>query len=417
MKTLLPTTWRDHVLGFLLAAIYLSILVSTAPDLAMSRDESFYVDAADRYGGWLELAYRDRESAFTVQAIDSGWGYNHEHPALMKSLFALSSIAQREWHVFRYDSTAYRFPGMVTGSLLLWLVYIFGARISGRKTGLFAAFAMATLPRVFYHAHLDCFDVPIAFFLTLTTYAYWRSLTSFGWSVMTGVCYGLALSTKHNAWILPGVFLVHFLYAAAHEVAARRRGRGKVVTVVPWWIITMATIGPAIFVGTWPWLWHDTVARFSDYAAFHLHHDYYNMEYFGRNYFRPPFPSSYAFVMTAFTVPATTLLLALLGLAHRTRALVLLGERRRRAGSTRNRCASFRRNDGAAHRDRDSNDTHFWRHKTLVSRLSVSRDLRRDGLFVGVASSRSVCVDNIFSRATPTRCWRNVLRDGGAWRI
>ena len=71
----------------------------------------------------------------------------------------------------------------------------------------------------------------------------------------------------------------------------------------------MATVllGPLIFFAGWPWLWHDTLPRLRDYAAFHLHHEYYNMEYFGVNYFWPPFPSSYAWVMTLFTVPFTTL--------------------------------------------------------------------------------------------------------------
>src|SRR5262249_43424297 len=43
-------------------------------------------------------------------------------------------------------------------------------------------------------------------------------------------------------------------------------------------------------------------------------HEYYNMEYFGVNYFWPPFPSSYAFVMTLYTVPLTTLALMAIGL-------------------------------------------------------------------------------------------------------
>ena len=61
----------------------------------------------------------------------------------------------------------------------------------------------------------------------------------------------------------------------------------------------MATLGPLIFFVSWPWIWFDTGARLAAYAAFHLHHVYYNMAYFGVNYFQPPFPASYAFVMTS----------------------------------------------------------------------------------------------------------------------
>jgi hypothetical protein len=50
-----------------------------------------------------------------------------------------------------------------------------------------------------------------------------------------------------------------------------------------------------------------------EYFKFHLQHVYYNMEYLGRTYFEPPFPRSYALVMTLATVPAITLVLALTG--------------------------------------------------------------------------------------------------------
>jgi hypothetical protein len=76
----------------------------------------------------------------------------------------------------------------------------------------------------------------------------------------------------------------------------------------------MCSIGPLVFYAGWPWLWHDTLPRLRAYAEFHLHHAYYNMEYLGVNYFWPPFPSSYAWVMTLFTVPLTTCVLGLVGM-------------------------------------------------------------------------------------------------------
>ena len=75
----------------------------------------------------------------------------------------------------------------------------------------------------------------------------------------------------------------------------------------------MATLGLAVYLACWPWLWFDTVNRFREYVAFHVHHVYYNMEYFGRNYNKPPFPLSFPYVMEALTLPVTTLALALVG--------------------------------------------------------------------------------------------------------
>ena len=316
--------WRDHGLGFALGLGYVVLLWATAGDLAMSRDESFYVRAGESYAGWFSTLLEDSAAAMDPDFIDARWEYNHEHPALIKSLFALSWLAQEEYGVFGTDSMAFRFPAMVMAGLLLWLIYIFGARVFGRRAGVFAALAFALIPRVFYHAHLNAFDVPIVLMVTLAVYAYWRGLRSRLWTVTFGIVYGLALATKHNAWVLPGIFLIHFVWMSLGIRGDRKRGRpvSRRVSDRPWWMISMAVFGPLLFIGTWPWLWHDPLARIGWYIRFHTSHDYYNMAYFGRNYFRPPFPVSFPFVMTLFTVPLATLVLAALGLTQRSRALL-----------------------------------------------------------------------------------------------
>jgi hypothetical protein len=72
----------------------------------------------------------------------------------------------------------------------------------------------------------------------------------------------------------------------------------------------------------WPWLWFDTTERVRAWFEFHLQHDYYNMEFLGRTYWKPPMPALYAPVMTLATVPAITLALFALGLFEIGRALV-----------------------------------------------------------------------------------------------
>jgi hypothetical protein len=325
--------FRDHLLGAGIGLVYLLVLLVTASDLGMSRDESFYVTAADSYGAWYELLSREPGAALTRDAIDRHWSYNSEHPALVKTLFAWSMLLDRKLipelrvalggspePLFSRPSTAYRLPGMLSAALTLWLIYVFGARVAGRRFGVFAALAYATLPRVFYHAHLDCFDVPIVLMMTWTAYAYWRSLVDRRWALVCGVAYGCALATKHNSWLLPGIFLIHFAWMGAQEWRRRRAGEPASVSLVPYWLLALLVISPLLFFGSWPYLWFDSWRRLSSYVAFHLHHEYYNIAYFGVNYFRPPFPVSYPFVMTLFTVPLTLSVLVLAGLALRTRA-------------------------------------------------------------------------------------------------
>lgn len=315
----------DHAIGAALCIGYVAVLLATAPALGLSRDESIYVGAARAYAGWLEQLAREPGAALTREAIDRAWRVNSEHPPLVKSLFALSYLADRELSLFTRASLPYRFIGMLSAGLLLWLIHVMGARLWSRRAGLFAALAYALLPRPFYHAHLCAFDVPIALAVTAVTYAYLRSLTAprltSAWVIACGVLYGAALATKHNSWLLPGIYAIHFalvLGAAAlyRAKSGERAGdAARPTSALPRWAIAMAALGAPLFLASWPWLWHDTLERLNGYAAFHLHHDYYNIEYFGVNYFWPPFPVSYPWVMTLYTVPIATLCLALAGAA------------------------------------------------------------------------------------------------------
>jgi 4-amino-4-deoxy-L-arabinose transferase-like glycosyltransferase len=312
-----PVGRRDHLVGFALAATYVAILVLSARGLGYARDEGFYFRAAESYAGWFEQIFRDPHAAMQRSSIDSFWGVNHEHPALIKSLFALSwTLLFKKLHLFSEAGTSFRFGGMLMAGGALWLLYIWGARARSRTVGLVAALAFASMPRIFYHSHLDCFDVPIATMWTLCAYAYWRSLEKGGvrWAILAGVTFGLALDTKHNSWFLPFAVVGHTL-VTRHVGILHDLKNGRVRA--PLALFTMATIGPAIFVALWPWLWFDTAARLAGYVEFHTNHDYYNIVFLGTTYWKPPMPRTYAWVMTLATVPAITLVLFGIGLASR----------------------------------------------------------------------------------------------------
>jgi hypothetical protein len=294
-------------------------LVAGAHSLGFPRDEGLYFRAGSDYMRWIRLLVEKPAAALEQGAIDSSWSINHEHPGLMKALFGISHhVFFETWHVFRDASTAYRLPGMAMAGLALWVIYLFGARVWGRPAGLVAAMLFALMPRVFFHAHLACFDVPIAAMWILCVYLHWRAQAtrSLWFALATGVAFGLALDTKHNAWMLPAALVPHALFVERQAILrALRVGR----VYLPASLVAMATVGPAVLVGLWPWLWHDTIPRLQGWFEFHLNHEYYNIEFLHRNYFGPPSPKSYLAVMVVATVPAVTLLLFFVGAAERAR--------------------------------------------------------------------------------------------------
>ena len=326
-KTRAEPKWRKalrshHAVGAAIGVAYVIWLLATSRELGFPRDEGFYFHAASDYARWFEALFDHAPQAFDRGFIDGIWGENHEHPALMKSLFALSwHFLYDKWHWFSDASTAFRFPGMVMGGLALYVTYLFGARAFSPRAGAIAAVLLGAMPAVFFNAHLACFDAPIMTMWLLSVYVYWRSMQEggLGWALAAGVVYGLTLETKHNAWILPAVFVPHALFVARRAIAKETRvGR----LPLPTSLVSMAVVGPIVFVTCWPWLWSDTLPRIQEYVAFHMNHVYYNIEYLHKNYFGPPSPRSYAPVLVFATVPTTTIALFLVGAGDRLRAMI-----------------------------------------------------------------------------------------------
>ncbi len=311
-----------HALGLAIGTLYVVLLVATASDVGFARDEGFYFTAAEQYMRWFDFMREDRAAAMTQEGVDRFWRINSEHPPLMKVLFGLSHKLFAEKLGWMLESTAYRFPGMIMGGLLLYLVVLFGTSIGGLRTGVAAAIALALMPRFFYHAHLDCFDVPITTMWFAVVYAFYRSLRSWAWGIVTGLLWGLALATKLNSFFIPVTLLVFWVVLYVREFGLEGHGdapgRGRLrLPGIPVAFVSMVTLGPLVLFAMWPWLWHDTLERFGGYMGFHRHHPYYNIEYLGYTYFEPPFPFSYPFVMTLVTIPLVTTVLALTGMAGR----------------------------------------------------------------------------------------------------
>ena len=314
--------WRDHVIGAGLAAVYVVWLLATARVLGFPRDEGVYFRAGSQYFNWWHALHERGSDVMRRGMIDSAFSDNHEHPPLMKTLFGASAyFFHQKWEIFRDPTTAFRLPAMCTAGLALWTTYLFGARVWSRRAGLVAAFLLGLMPRVFFHAHLACFDVPIMAMWFWCIYVNWRALETgkITWAIAAGVVYGLALATKHNAWFLPVALIPHALFVRRGAMlAALKRFRIS----LPANLVAMAILGPLVLFASWPYLWNDTRPRLQWWFDFHMHHEYYNIEFLGKNYFDPPSPKSYLPVMVLATVPSITLLLFAVGAYDRAKEAV-----------------------------------------------------------------------------------------------
>ncbi len=321
----------------LLGLIVMVVLAVAHRQVGFTRDEGVYFEAGRRYATWAARVIAHPAAAGDRRARDRAFAYNREHPALMKLAAGLSARLLARPPVnpegpddrggllpVMPESAAMRLPAQIlagVGAALLFFV----ARVRwGPAAGALAAGWFILAPRVFFHAGLATFDVPVAVATLAVALAYLRALAHPRWAPVAGALWGVAIAIKHNALFLGPLFALH--YGACLLLAWRRGLRPTRAQLAPAPLLAGAALGPLVAFASWPWIWSDTWARLAAYVRFHAQHAWYNMEYLGTNYNLPPLPVSYPFVLTAATVSATLLVLAGVGL--------VLGVRRDLAPST-----------------------------------------------------------------------------------
>jgi 4-amino-4-deoxy-L-arabinose transferase-like glycosyltransferase len=344
-----------------------ALLWATEAAVGFVRDESVYFAAAEQAARWVRFLFsapgRALSDAVTSQAFD----FNHEHPVGMKLLFGLSYGLFHETLGLLRPAAAFRLPAFALAASIPAVLHVFGAVLYGRKAGLFAALCFLAVPRHFFHAHLACFDMPVAALWLWVVYAFWRAETDGRWWLWTGLLFGAAVATKHNALFLPPVLfpfvVARGLSASAGKPGARAllvqatfllaaaaallglllllqtpegflRGWGflspatAVLALFSAGVVTlgarlhrtdaatfravapfgaMLLCGPAILYAVWPWLWYHPVDRFAAYLEFHATHVHYAWTYLGTVLREPPFPLTYVLVVTALTLPISLL--------------------------------------------------------------------------------------------------------------
>ncbi len=333
--------WRNLV--GLMALAYFLLLWTTAEEIGFTRDEGYYFKASSHAATYLEnLFSHPIASAFSDRQILQAFGYNREHPPLVKYVQALCHGLTHRWLGFASAAQGFRAAGFFFGALSLVATYLLGTALVSQRVGVLAALLLVSLPRYFYDAHLACFDVPMAAMWTLSIHTFYRAMTAPPHKrVVRGLgaawVFGLALLTKLNALFLPLLFVAFWL-ATLPKSRWPQWGRGvsggkELVCPRPPWVLTGCLVGGVwVFFAGWPYLWHHSLERVAGYLAFHLHHEHYPVSWFHTLLVKPPFPWSFPWLMTLFTVPLPIFVMAFLGfgrglvdtLKHRDRRAFLL---------------------------------------------------------------------------------------------
>lgn len=165
------------------------------------------------------------------------------------------------------DIDSYRVYGVFLSACLVGLLYYWLSKTYGRIAGFFASLSLSLYPLFWAESHFNTEkDIPETVFWSFFLYSVWKGVRekSPKWILLSGIFFGLALGTKFNILfsifvIIPWVlFLLIFQKLKISEALKNT-----------FWGIVAFLIGLALFIGSWPYLWTDTITKVSNILGFY----------------------------------------------------------------------------------------------------------------------------------------------------
>jgi 4-amino-4-deoxy-L-arabinose transferase-like glycosyltransferase len=294
-----PGHWSSGKRAVLIGVVTAIALLLTAGNIGLTWDEPAYIAASESYSGWYQRLVFGPHGVLNQSVIDASWAINSEHPPLDK---IVSGAVWGLTHNLFDDLLAHRLANMLLFGLMAAFLYHMVTDELGEVAAIGAVAALLTMPRVFFHAHLAALDVPAASLIVIVTYVFWRTKESARWryTILLGVVWGLAISTKINAvFVLPTLFLWALIFRRKFYILLR--------------LILAVLIGLPVFIGLWPWLYYETVDRIKAYLSFQTVSHWEIAQYYLHKVFMPP-PWHFPFVMTWAVVPLGTSIFSGLGI-------------------------------------------------------------------------------------------------------
>ena len=299
--------WITPVALFLGVLLFIS---ATAKDYGVAWDEPPYYHASDRHLKWIvevgdNLVRDELRKSLDDANIKAAWHwnpYNVPHPPFSR---IISAIAKNLSGDMVDKFTAYRLAPALFFAILVTVIYLWLNELFGPATGLFSASALMLIPNLFGYAHIAVTDLPLATMWFLTVYCFCKGLTGWQWSITLGVVWGLALSTKFPALLIP-VPLIVWAHLFHRDKYANN-------------IFSLVFLAPLVMVATQPYLWHQTGLRVLEFLYEGISRGYradanFGVFFLNQILLSQQLPWHYPFYIVAVTTPEPILLLALVGI-------------------------------------------------------------------------------------------------------
>jgi hypothetical protein len=300
---------RHVIPAILFFTIFFGVAL-TSSDYGITWDEPYYFHASDLHIHWVvgllkNMMQGELAKSFEDNAIAAAWHwdpYHVPHPPFSRIVSGLTKLL---FSPFIDKFTAYRLGPALFFAGLVTAMYVWITTLCGRLTGWFAALMLVFTPNLFGFAHFAVADMPLTTVWFLTVYGFWKGLENWRWSVALGAIWGLALSTKFPALLIP---LPLLLWAHLFQRKSYQNN-----------VFSMVFLSPIVMIACQPYLWHETTLRALEFLNQGLTRGYSSKTdfviFFLNNYYSTSaVPWYFTFFMTAVTIPETVLVLFMIGL-------------------------------------------------------------------------------------------------------
>lgn len=228
------------------------------------KPESLFIDA--------NLPWEKIPQRSTYQITDANLEFyvNHVpggHPPISDILSAVfNRVLFGQLRIIN-DIDSYRVYGVFLSACLVGLVYYWMSIVYGRVAGLIASLSLSLYPLFWSESHFNTEkDIPETVFWSFFLYCVYRGIhnKNIKWLLLSGVMFGLALGTKFNILfsvlaIVPWMLFL-LLVRKIDFITLTKSIFGGLLAFI---------IGLTIFIGSWPYLWADLIARISEVLNFY----------------------------------------------------------------------------------------------------------------------------------------------------
>ncbi len=260
-ETTSSRTAVETALSIAIGTATLAVMLVTIDAPAMTWDEGYTLEREEKVRAWFSLvahggATRD---AFDRATLARFWPFAREepdgHPPFYAVLGNMGWLIGRGWLP---PLAAHRLGPVLLFSFTVAAMYSFVAARFGRLAALAAAGSWLAMPRVFAHAHLASYDMPLACLWVLCVATLWRARESWSsapraaalWSAGFAGVLALAAATKFTGWLIPlplfAWSLLDTLLRPAGARAAELARWGAVALIVAAWVVPIVSIAAGV---------------------------------------------------------------------------------------------------------------------------------------------------------------------------